>query len=291
MEYKYIIYEKEGSAVRITLNRPEKLNTWDFPGQNGIMDEFYSALDVAAKDDDIKSVVIRGAGRAFSAGHDLSTVGFVYGMGTGQPGERRPSQRIRYQVDRAWYENHMKLFYLPKITIAQVHGYCLEEGLLIVEECDIAIAAEDAILGHRGQRIGAAGSAIPTLPIIIHTIGLKRAMDILLTGRDISGKEAAEIGLITKAVPAQDLEAEVERWVKMIDLLPKDGIAIGKVTRHMAYDSMGLTAGFIQGYVSHTMLTNMRWEPGEWNLFKERRDRGTKAAFKGRDARYAGLEQ
>jgi len=99
------------------------------------------------------------------------------------------------------------------------------------------------------------------------------------------------MGLITKAVPAEELEQEVDRWVKMIDLLPKDGIAIGKVTRHAAYDSMGLASGFIQGYISHTMLTNMRWEPGEWNLFKERRDRGTKAAFKGRDKRYAGVEK
>ena len=290
MDYKCIKYDKDGSAVTITLNRPEKLNTWDFPGQGGLMDEFYSALDVAADDDDIKAVVIKGEGRAFSAGHDLDTVGFVYGMGTGKHGERRPSQRVRYKVDRVWFDNHLKLFCLPKITIAQIHGYCLEEGLLVVEECDIAIASEDAQLGHRGQRIGPAGASIPTIPIIVHNIGLKRAMDILLSGRLFSGKEAAEMGLITKAVPSDELEGEVQRWVKMIDLLPKDGIAIGKATRHAAYDSMGLTSGFIQGYISHVMLTNIRWETGEWNLFKERRDRGTKTAFKGRDERYRGIE-
>jgi len=290
MDYKFIKYDKAGSAVTITLNRPDELNTWDFPGQGGLMDDFYSALDVAADDDDIKVVVIKGEGRAFSAGHDLNTVGFVYGMGTGKPGERRPSQRIRYKVDRLWFENHQKLFYLPKITIAQIHGYCLEEALLIVEECDIAIASDDAQMGHRGQRIGPAGASIPTIPILVHTIGLKRTMDILLSGRIFSGKEAAEMGLITKAVPPDKLEEEVARWVKMIDLLPKDGISLGKATRHAAYESMGLGSGFVQGYISHVMLTNMRWEPGEWNLFKERRNQGTKDAFKGRDARYSDID-
>jgi enoyl-CoA hydratase len=290
MDYHSIIYQREDNIATIMLNRPEKLNTWDFPGQGGMHDEFFSALDQAAKDDDIKVVVIKGAGRGFSAGHDLSTVGFVYGMGTGQPGERRASQRVRLKIDRAWYENHQKLFYFPKVTIAQIHGYCVEEGLILIEECDIAISAEDAQLGHRGQRLGPAGSSIPSLPILILTVGLKRALDLLLTGRLIDGCEAERIGLVTKAVPPDKLEEEVKRMAKSICLLPRDGIAIGKATRHAAYDSMGLNSGFIQGYISHTLFTNLRFEPDEHNFLKERRNKGVKAAFRGRDVRYQGLE-
>ncbi|MDP6549887.1 MAG: enoyl-CoA hydratase/isomerase family protein, partial [Dehalococcoidia bacterium] len=79
MDYKYVLYEKEGQAARITLNRPEKLNVIDFPGQGGILDNFYDALSEAEEDDDVKVVVIRGAGRSFCAGHDLEGVGFIYG--------------------------------------------------------------------------------------------------------------------------------------------------------------------------------------------------------------------
>ena len=100
MDYRYVLYEKEGAVVRITMNRPEKLNAFDFPDQSGILDDFYAALGDAEDDDGIKVVVIRGAGRSFCAGNDLESVGFVYGMGTGQPGERRANQRVRLKVDR-----------------------------------------------------------------------------------------------------------------------------------------------------------------------------------------------
>ena len=118
MDYRYVLYEKEEAVARITLNRPEKLNVFDFPGQGGILDDFYAALEEAEEDDQVKVVVIRGAGRSFCAGHDLDSVGHVYGMGTGQPGERRASQRVRLKVDRRWMEHHMKLLLFPKITIA-----------------------------------------------------------------------------------------------------------------------------------------------------------------------------
>ena len=252
-------------------------------------DQFFAALDEAAKDDDIKVVVIKGAGRAFSAGHDLDTVGFVYGMGTER--EHRTSQRIRLKVDRDWlYRDHgMKLFLHPKITIAQVHGYCTGEGVIIVAECDLAIAAEDTQIGHMEQRIGFSGSGISTLSHLILTIGLKRMLDVILTGRLIDGKEAERIGLVNKAVPANKLEEEVNKLARAICLLPRDGIAVGKITRHLIYDSLGLTASHTAGYISHTLFTNLRWEPNEYNFFRERRDKGTKVGFHGRDVRYAGL--
>lgn len=290
MNYKSVIYQRDGYIARIILNRPENLNAWDFPGQGGLMDDFHAALDQASNDDDVKVIIIKGAGRSFSTGHDMSKVGFIYGMEepeAGKPAKRRASQRIRYKVDRQWYELHQKIFYCPKITIAQVHGYCIEEGLIIVEECDIAIVAEDALLAHRGQRNGPAGSAIPTIPHLLFTVGQKRMMDLLLTAKFITGKEAAEIGLVTKAVPRDKLEEYVEAYAKDLARLPKDGIAVGKASRHMHYEALGFSsAGFVQGYISHVMLTNMKWEPDEYNLFKERRNKGTKAAFRGRDKYY-----
>jgi enoyl-CoA hydratase len=285
MEYKHVLYEKDGPVVRITMNRPEKLNVIDFPGQGGILDNFYAALGEAEEDDEVKVVVIRGAGRSFCAGHDLEVVGFIYGIGTGQPNERRASQRIRLKVDRKWMENHLKLLTFPKITIAQVQGHCIGEGALMMEFCDLAVVAEDAQIAHAEQRLGFSGSGLNLVPLYL-TVGYKRARELLLRGRAISGTEAVAMGLANRAVPLDRLEATVQEYVDDMVRLPLDGIAIGKATNHWILDILGATSGLIQGYVSHTMFTNLRFEQGEYNFFRERRGSGTREAFHARDDRY-----
>ena len=286
-EYQYVIYETDGNIARITLNRPEKLNAFPFYG--GITADFHAALTEAEEDDDIKVVIIKANGRAFSAGHDLEEVGFVYGYGTGEAGERRPSQRIRLKIDRMGFgENHRRLFYFPKITIAQVHGYCIGEGMIIATLCDITIAAEDAQLGHSEQRLGFAGSGIGSIPHLMLAVGWKRGRELLLTGRHISGREAAEIGLVNRAVPSDKIEDEVNKMAEAMCLLPRDGIAIGKAMTEAVYDRFGLGSGFVYGYIGHTLFTNLRWESDEYNFFRERRDKSAKAGFHGRDDRFAG---
>ncbi|MBW2270352.1 MAG: enoyl-CoA hydratase/isomerase family protein [Deltaproteobacteria bacterium] len=285
MSYENVICERQGAIARITLNKPEKLNAFDFPGQGGMFDDFQAALGEVEEDDDVKVVIIKGSGRAFSSGHDLNTIYNVYGGGQGKKGERRPSQRARLNIDRKWIEGHQRIMLFPKITIAQIHGHCLGEGVAIMEMCDVAIAAEDAQVGHVEQRIGFAGSGINLIPFYLH-VGVRRARELLLTGRAISGKEAAEIGWVTRAVPFDQLEVEVERAAKEMTLLPKDGIAIGKAAHHQIADILGMTQGWHQGYVSHTMFTNLRFEEGEYNLLKHRKEQGTRTAFHGRDDRY-----
>ena len=290
MAEKVVLYEKEGNIGRITLNRPEKLNAWDFPGQGGLTDQFYEMLKVPEADDDVKVIIIKAAGRAFSSGHDLTTVGFIYGMGTGKPGERRASQRVRYRMDRKWLVGgHMSLLYSPKITIAQVQGQCIGEGLALAMCCDIAIAADDAQLGHTEQRLGFSGTGIGTIPLLMLSVGVKRGRELLLSGRKVSGTEAAAMGMVSKSVPPDKLEEEVENYAKAVCLLPRDGLAIGKAFTELVYDTMGITHGFVSGYIGHTAFTNLRWEEDEYNFFKERRDKGVKTGFHGRDDRFTGL--
>lgn len=285
MAYKYVIYEKDGAVARIAFNKPDKLNVMDFPGDGGIFDDFMAALDEAAQDDDLKVVIIKGSGRAFCAGHDLSRIYHVYEEQDKEPGKRRPSQRARLKIDREWIGGHLKLLLFPKVTIAQVHGHCIGEGAAIAEYCDIAIASTDAHISHAEQRLGFAGSGLNLVPFF-QMVGYKKARELVLTGRALDGSEAERIGWITRAVPPEKLEEEVNKVAAEICLLPKDGIAIGKVSNHQILDILGLTQGWLQGYLSHTMFTNLRFEEGEYNFVRQRRTEGVRTGIHKRDERY-----
>jgi enoyl-CoA hydratase len=290
MSSETLIYEKEdfeeGSMVTITMNKPETLNALNIEFSREIDD----AITEVEHDDDVKVVVFKGAGKSFSCGYDLGRVYFVYGGGSGKPEDksRRPSQRSRLAYDRWRSDSLRRIFLLDKITIAQVHGYCIGGGLYMSLCCDMTIAAEDAKIGHSEQRLGFSG-AMYVFPIEVALIGQKRARELLLTGKLIDGTEAERIGLVNHAVPADQLEAETRKLARSMTLLPRDGIAIGKATARLAYDSMGLSSAFGQGYIGHTLFTNIRYEEGEFNFIKRRRDVGMREAVKERDARYKGL--
>ena len=290
MNYKTVIYNTEefaeGSVATITMNRPDKRNALNVE----LSEEIDAALTEAEEDDGVKAVIIKGAGLAFSTGYDLEKVYYVYGGGTGKPEDKtpRPSQRDRLKYDRWRSETLRRIFLYPKVTIAQVHGYCIGGGLYMSSCCDITIAAEDAKIGHQEQRL-AFGGAMYTLPIEIMLIGQKRLRELLLTGRLIDGKEAERIGLVNKVVPSDKLELETRKIAQAITLMPRDAVRIGKAWSHLIYDAMGLTVSFTQGYLSHTMSTNLSFAPGEFNFLKTRRDKGAKAAFKELNERYAGL--
>jgi enoyl-CoA hydratase len=291
MEYKYILYEAKDHIATITLNKPEKLNAFQWLGRGEDAAEVWSAFQQAADDDDVKVIIVKGSGRAFTVGHDLTKVGFLYGMGTGKEGERRPSQRIRLKYDKMGMDDNMlNVFLNPKITISQLHGWCIGGGIYFPLLTDLAVASDDAQLGLTEQRLGFSGSGVLGITHLIYHVGMKRALELLLTGKVITGKEAEQIGLVNKAVPADKLDEETMKLAKAITLLPRDGIAIGKATRHVIYDRMGMISDFIPAYISHTLFTNLRWEDDEYNFFKERRNRkSAKEAFKERDRRYDGL--
>ena len=288
MEYKNIIYEKDGSIIRITLNRPEKMNAISVQLNHELVD----AIGEVDKDDDVKVVILKGAGPCFSSGYDLSEVGHLYGWKEPKPGEkvRPPSQRTRLRADRfTFYEAHSRLLLCQKLTIAQVHGYCTGGALTTVLHCDFIIASEDCKLGHVEERMGFAGVTIS--PIFILRTGLTRALELCITGKAIDGLEASRIGLVNRAVPVDKLEAEVNELAQGLARYPKDGIAFGKIQRHLIYDMMGVTKGFAPAYVVHSFLTNMRWEPGEYNFLKERREKGVREAAHGKHDFYKDLDK
>jgi len=275
MEYETVLYNKEGQVAYITLNRPERLNAVS----PELIRDWSAAMTEAEDDGDVKVIVFKGAGRAFSAGADLTGVGFVYGMKEPKPGEKggRVPLRVKLKFDRNLFlEFHRKVLLCPKLTIAQMHEYCLGIAFNIVLLCDLLLASDDCKVGHVEERLGQGGMTIS--PIMVLRCGLTRAMDLCLTGKMITGKQAADYNLINRAVPKEILDDEVRELANGLALYPKDGIAIGKAARHMLYQTMGVEKGLVDHFIMHTLQTNKVYDQGEFNFFKQRRDKGVREA-------------
>ncbi|MBI2908355.1 MAG: enoyl-CoA hydratase/isomerase family protein [Chloroflexi bacterium] len=275
--YKTILYEKDKEVpgiVYITLNRPEKRNAISI-GPGEMTDEVPDALRLAERDGEVKVIVIRGAGAHFCAGFDLSMVYRVYG---GSP-DYSPPQAVRLQVD----EDHIvglrrAVLYCKKLTITQVHGWCVEAGMFFAQCSDIAVAAKNAMFAHRGQRLAFGGTLSMPYELVM---GLtKRIVELLITGRTFSGEEAAEIGIVTRAVEPEILEQEVYNLAKALTLIPSDAVAIGKMSRKQVAESLGLT-GLLSQATIHTLATNLKYREEEKKtvFIRDREKMGAKAAF------------
>jgi enoyl-CoA hydratase/carnithine racemase len=285
--FVYEVDEKSRIAT-ITFNKPHKLNCLSLPE----MQELADLLQKPQDDDRVKVIIFRGAGKAFCSGADVSQLSSDQGFGSrdAKGKYKRPSQHLKLRIDDKTTFGLRGLMQsilgCNKATIAQVHGYAYGGGFVITVACDITIAAEGTLFTHAGYRLmgpSAEGSAIP----LIMTIGPKKAMEMMLTGRPIEAKEAERIGIINKVVPPDQLEAEVQRYAKTIALLSLEGIVMGKYATRCALERFGYF-GYMP-VVLHNLGTNIVWEEGDFNWYKENRDQGASAAIKEREKRYAEL--
>ncbi len=285
-EIKYMLKDRPSPSIfRVTFNRPEKLNAFNFE----MYEELTQLLDEAEDDDDVKVIILRGAGKSFGSGQDLAQVGFVYGFGDSKD-ERRPSIRRRLSIDRKWAAHYARYSECSKITVAQVHGHCLGTHFELMTTSDFVIAADDASIGHPGLRLVGPGLEF-NLATWMWAIGMRLAKEMMFTGRVLSGKEAAELHVVNKSVPADQLDDEVMKLANTLSLMPADGVVMAKEALRMVFDIMGVRTGYTFGAISHTLNTNARFEPGEFNFFRERREVGAKEAFHLRDQRYKEAEE
>jgi enoyl-CoA hydratase len=283
-DFDDVIYERSGYVARITLNSPETMNT-------GVKD-VGKAMEMVRDADDIKVLIIKGAGRALAAGAPLNEVGFVYGWKEPRHGEKAPKTPVRNRLRfdrRAFYQGALDMLYFPKITIVQAHGYLLGASMDMYMLCDFIVGAEDCQFGEVEVRLGMPNLTIT--PMMILRCGLTNALDLCLTGRMLDGKEAARIGLINRAVPAAKLETEVNRYADGFAKFPFDGIAMGKASKQVVYDIMGITSGLTNHFMMHTMGTNIHFEDDEFNFFKARRDMGVREAVRARSEFYKQLDK
>lgn len=277
-------YQAKDGRAYITLNRPDKKNAMS----DAMWAQLMRCYDRAEADDDVRVVVLRGAGDDFCAGHDLAEVGNQYGDGgTDAEGRRRrPSQRARLRYDKAYVERFQRIFTFLKPTLALVKGYCLGGGLYMAESCDLVIAADNAHIGHPEQKLGLSGAAYLDAWEIV-TLGARKARELLLLAEVWSAEEARANGLVNKVVPLPELEESGERWAERIVRLPRDGVALGKAATNLALQSLGINSQFSYGHILHTLATNVRYEPDEFNFMKARKVSGVRASNHDRERFYA----
>ena len=286
-DYSMYIYEKKGKIARVTMNKPEKMNAIFFMEPNSVdMLEFNEIMDDVTHDHDLKVMILKGAGGNFCVGEELVVVGEQYGKDFAHKTGAKKSAQKTLQVDKEAFSFFNKVLWNPRITIAQVEGRSMGVGSDFILCCDLAIASENASISFAEESIAFGGMSFP---MRIAALGLKRWKELAYTARRLEAKEAKEWGIFNSVVPNDKLDDEVERWAQACCLMPAEAIAFGKAASQLCMYAMGW--GGLSDYVGimHAMGTNIHFEPGEWNLFKERRDKGFRTAIHDRNKRYEDL--
>jgi enoyl-CoA hydratase/carnithine racemase len=230
----YLVVEDAPPAAIITLNRPEQLNALS----SGLMTELTKELERQAARPDVRAIVLKGAGRAFSAGHDLKEM-----MDRDLDGEREifaVCNRLMATVQS-----------VPVPVIAAPHGIATAAGCQLVATCDLAIASDDCRFATSGVRYGLFCST-PGVAVA-RNISRKHAMEMLLTGRFIDAATAERWGLINRAVPLEQLDAEVSALVNELAQLSPYALRIGK---EGFYRQIEATQAEAYGQMAETISSN-----------------------------------
>lgn len=279
MESKSLVYEVKDNIGWITLNRPEKLNAMN--GQ--MLEELDNAFTKAEQDLDVRVVIIRGAGSSFSSGMDLSGHGVQMAI-PAEPHRARPFTKdlidAQRRLDRRWEY----IFNVCKPTIAQVNGYCLGSGAFLAMVCDFTIASEDALFGDPSVRMG----LLPGMPLWLWLLGVKKAKEMLFSGKYITGKEAERLGLITRAVPVSRLHDEVRNLAEGLKLLHSDALALAKDGINAVMESRGLGAAWRFTTDMQLIMQVKRNREEDARFFNVRDEKGLKSALEETNARFKG---
>ncbi len=227
MKYKFIIYERIGEIARITMNRPEVMNALS----QDVFKEIADVLPKAEDDDEVKALILAGAGDNFCSGHDL-------GKKTDEPSWPTDPWQMRKTSDKYMWNLTMNLRDFPKPTFAMVQGYCIMGGWKLVMACDIIIASEDARFADRAVRWGTTNVQYSTF---FFDVGPRKAKEYLWTGDFIDGKEAWRLGMINRVVPRERLEEETMALAKRITLNSPLALRLSKASINLATDIMGQT--------------------------------------------------
>jgi enoyl-CoA hydratase len=228
-----------------------------------------ACLDDVAEDDQVKVVILRGAGENFTAGVDMNEVYDWYGPPGGTDGkQRRPSQRRRLVVDRRTSKVYDRVTYHPKVTVTAVNGYALGGGLEFLMGSDISVVGDDAKIGMPATRY--LGPVLGDLHLFFHRLGPVLAKELLLTGRIVTAGELAGRGIFTRCVPSAQVNEVAEGLAAEVARMPADGIVIAKEAYRLVEQSMGMALSEVCSYLLHAYGTNLQFEKDEFNFVRNR---------------------
>jgi enoyl-CoA hydratase len=263
------LLERFGAVLRVTLNRPERRNALSVE----LMEELLELIAEVEADAQTRVLVLRGAGKAFCSGYDIS--GSAPVEGEAPPTMIEKSQEVRGDsriFDRLWR--------LPVPTIAQVHGPCLGAGTDLALHCDLIVCAADARIGYPAVR----SMGAPATHMWLYHLGPQWTKRLLFSGDSVTGAKAVEIGFALEAVAAEALDEHVLGQAARIAAIPRDLLTVNKQVINRGLDLMGRT--LLQE--TAVMGDILGREASETEQFVETAMRdGLKAAFAERDAPFA----
>ncbi|MFC2052066.1 enoyl-CoA hydratase/isomerase family protein [Chloroflexota bacterium] len=258
MTYETIVYEKEKGIATLTFNRPHVMNA-----SNDKMElvEMPAAVEEAKSDDDVKVLIVTGAGRGFHAGDDVKQTFLA-----------EDRDKVRAERKLAGLKGVSKPSYFGgfhKPTIAAINGPAVGGGLDIALSCDIRLASENAKFGYFFVRRGLIGRAEP-LMMLIHIVGVSRALEMMLSGELISAAEAERVGLVNTVVPQERLMDEAKELAfKLMKGAPLAQQAIKRAVYEALFNPSGLI-GFLS-LVRHTLGETEDHKEGA-RAFSEKRE-------------------
>lgn len=244
--YEFITVERDGKVAVITLNRPDVLNAINFEMDN----ELHDALWAAEADEDVRVIVITGAGKAFSSGFDLSSGGAAFGAEAHEEHNKTLGETDESITDR------YALWTMRTPIIAALNGHAIGAALTLSLLMDIRFAAEDAKLRFPFTRLNMIPEANSTW-LLPRLVGVSRAMELLLSGRFFSGAEAAEIGLVSAAYPREQLMDKVMEFAH--DMATNTAPAALGITKQLIYQMLEET----DRRAGMTRETKLTWWTGE----------------------------
>ena len=270
MAYQFIEYQASDGIGRVRLNRPEKLNALS----RELQDELVDCMERADDDPDVRVMTLRGNGRAFCAGYDITPPSTPEAQAAAQA--QRDNIRADIHRMKRTPNTMNTILNLSKPVIVGVHGYCIAGGTDLAMHCDIVIAADDAQIGFPPVR----SMGTPPTHMWTYMVGPQWAKWFLLTGESVSGSRAEELGLVWKSVPGEGLDAAVEDLARTMARIPWELLAANKSIVNKAMDLMGRST--LQHIAAETDAIAHQ-APIVKEFSRMAREEGLKAALEWRD--------
>src|SRR5438445_648386 len=262
MELSTVRYEADGPVATVTMNRPEMANAQN----TALIDDLAAAFEAADADDDVRVVILAGAGKHFSSGHDLKAL-----VGQAEVDEWRrmretPEGKFRHEKVM-YFDRCVSIYNFRKPTIAAVQGSCIAAGLMLACMCDLIVAADDAVFQNPVLRMTGAGVELLVEP---WELGIRKAKEFLWTGMELDAQEAWRLGLVNRVVARDDLAEQARELAAKVALVPPQTAQIMKDSINHTADEMGQRESWKYHFMVHQWMSGTETALGALEARKQK---------------------